>query len=224
MDRHGPNVRLGRTEVKTFAMIALLVLAAGESRRMGYPKALLRYRGRTFLESILDAARAAGIERRLVALAPDEDNVLRAHELHDVVVIRNETPKAGPIGSIRAGIRAVLNHPVEALLVWPVDHPHVSVATVQALVAGFYQAKGAIVVPSYGGRRGHPVVFSRSVFEELLEAPDSEGARAVVRRDPRRVVDVAVEDAAVLEGIDTPAQYEALLRRSAFPEARGPAT
>jgi molybdenum cofactor cytidylyltransferase len=203
-------------------MIALLVLAAGESRRMGYPKPLLRYRGKTFLESILDAASAAGLEKCLIALAPDADNVLQAHQLLSGMVVRNEAPEAGPIGSIRAGIRAVLNHPVEALLVWPVDHPHVSVSTVQALVARFYQTRAAIVVPVYRGRRGHPVLFSRSVFEELLESSDSEGARAVVRKDPNRVTEVPVGDPAILEGIDTPAQYEALLRRSAFPEARRP--
>lgn len=205
-------------------MIALLVLAAGQSRRMGYPKALLLYRGRTFLESVLEAASAAGIEKQLVALAPGADNALAAHHLHDVVVVRNEAPEAGPIGSVRAGIRAVFNHPVDALLVWPVDHPHVSVAAVQALLARFYETRGAIIVPVYQGRRGHPVLFSRSVFDELLEAPDSEGARAVVRKDPTRVIEVPLEDPAILEGIDTPAQYEALLRKCAFPEARGPAT
>jgi molybdenum cofactor cytidylyltransferase len=205
-------------------MIALLVLAAGESRRMGYPKALLRYRGRTFLESILDAAAAAGIEKKLIAIAPDGDKMLENCDLQNASLIRNESPEAGPIGSVRAGVRAVFNHPVEALLVWPVDHPHVSVATVQALVARFYETKGAIVVPAYRGRRGHPVLFSRSVFEELLEAPDSEGARAIVRKDPGRVIEVPVDDGAVLEGIDTPAQYEALLRRSTYPEEPGPAT
>ncbi len=203
-------------------MIALLVLAAGESRRMGYPKALLRYRGRTFLESILEAASAAGIEKQLIALSPEADNILKSNELHRAVVVPNETPQAGPIGSIRAAVRAILNHPVDALLVWPVDHPHVAIATVQALMARFYESKGEILVPAYQGRRGHPVLFSRAVFDELLEAPDSQGARAVVRKDRSRVIEVPVEDPAILEGIDTPAQYEALLRRSAFPQALGP--
>lgn len=205
-------------------MIALLVLAAGQSRRMGYPKALLLYRGRTFLQSILEAASAAGIEKQLVALPRGMDNTLPAQHLHDLIVVRNEAPEAGPIGSIRAGIGAVFNHPVDALLVWPVDHPHVSVATVQALVGRFYETRSAIIVPVHQGRRGHPVLFSRSVFGELLGAPSSDGARAVVRKDPSRVVEVPVNDPAILEGIDTPAQYEALLRHSAFPEARGPAS
>lgn len=185
---------------------------------MGYPKALLKYRGRTFLQNILDAALAAGVERQVVVLRAVGDNILAQQELRGVIVTRNQQPEAGPIGSIRAGIQAVVNHPVEGTLVWPVDYPHVSVATVQALIARFTETGGPIVVPTYRGRRGHPVIFSRLVFDELLAAADSEGARAVVRRDPSRVVEVPVPDGAVLEGIDTPEQYEALLRRSGLPE------
>lgn len=184
---------------------------------MGYPKALLRYRRRTFLESVLDAAAAAGIERRIVVVGFDADKVLASQDLGAAAVLRTEAPEAGPIGSIRTGIRALINHPVEAVLVWPVDQPHVAVTTVQALLERFYQAPSAIILPTYQGRRGHPVLFARTVFEELMAAPESEGARTVVRAHPARVVEVPVSDAAVAEDIDTPEAYEDLVRRSGFP-------
>lgn len=194
-------------------LLGAIIPAAGASARMGHPKALLVYRGTTFLEGVLDAAYAAGIERRVVVLGNHADQIRAAVDLSGVQVVMSEDVTAGPIGSIRAGITAVLNHPVEAALVWPVDRPHVQVATIQALAAAFLGQRHEIVVPEYEGRRGHPVIFARSVFDELLAAPDHVGARAVVRRDPARVVCVAVDDAAVLEDLNTPEDYRDLVRR-----------
>lgn len=194
-------------------MIGAIILAAGESARMGHPKALLTYRGDPFLVSILRAAYAAGVERRVVVLGNDAANVKANIDLSDVTVVRSEDLAAGPIGSIRAGIREVLNHPVEAALVWSVDRPHVAVATIEALIGAFRESGLPIVVPSHGGRRGHPVLFGHAVFEELLDAPDDQGARAVVRRDSGRVLAVPVDDPAVLENLNTPREYRELLRK-----------
>ncbi|KPJ93569.1 MAG: hypothetical protein AMS18_05535 [Gemmatimonas sp. SG8_17] len=179
---------------------------------MGFPKALLNYHGRTFLQTILDSAAALGL-MPLAVFAVDSDNILQHHDLRAVTVLTNREPEAGPIGSIRESVRAILNHPVDALLVWPVDFPHVSVATVQKLIDGFWEAGKPIVVPLCDGRRGHPAVFGRAVFADLLQAPDSAGAQAVVRADPGRVLQVPVDDPAVIDSLNTPAAYRDLLRR-----------
>jgi molybdenum cofactor cytidylyltransferase len=84
---------------------------------------------------------------------------------------------------------------------------------VSALLDKFRETQSAILVPTYGGRRGHPVLFSKSVFAELLGAPDAVGAKAVVRKDAGRVVSVPVDDAAVLEDFNTPEDYKGLLRK-----------
>lgn len=193
-------------------MIAAIILAAGASQRMGEPKALLRFRGTTFLETELEASRAAGIERRIVVLGPDADEAISRIDLSSVTTLRNPHPTTGPIGSIKLAITEVLNHPVEGVLVWHVDRPHVTVATVRALLDRFASRDAAIVVPEYRGRRGHPVLFGRAVFRELLDAPVAEGARAVVRADPSRVAAVPVDDPAVIEDVDTPEAYRNLLR------------
>lgn len=193
-------------------MLAAIVLAAGASKRMGTPKALLDHGGESFLMSVLRAADAAGIERRIAVLGYDEDKILRSLPLDRVEVVRSESLEAGPIGSIRAGITAVLNHPVNGIVVWPVDRPRVAVETVRRMIEAFERTGGPIVVPKFEGRRGHPVIFARSVFEELREAPDREGARAIVHRDPTRVVEVDVEDRAILDDINTPADYRAVVR------------
>lgn len=179
---------------------------------MGFPKALLNYRGRTFLQTILDSAAALGL-MRLAVFADGSDNILQHHDLRAVTVLTNREPEAGPIGSIRESVRAVLNHPVDALVVWPVDFPHVSVETVQKLIDGFRESGKPIVVPMCNARRGHPAVFGRTVFADLLKAPDSEGAQAVVRADAGRVLQVPVDDPAVLDSLNTPDAYRNLLRR-----------
>ena len=181
---------------------------------MGFPKALLDYRGRTFLQSILDATEVLGL-LRLVALGHDADKVLTQHDLHGVTTVKNQEMAAGPIGSIRASIRAIESHPIDALLVWPVDSPHVSVDTAQLLIDRFRKHdKPAIVIPEFEGRGGHPVVFGRCVFDELLSVPNSVGAKAVVHADPRRVVRIPVNDGAVVDCLNTPEAYRELLRRN----------
>jgi molybdenum cofactor cytidylyltransferase len=180
---------------------------------MGQPKALLTFRGRTFLESVLDAAHAVGVKHPIVVLGDDADKIVSEHDLHGIAVLRNEEIAAGPIGSIRAAVRHVMSHPVDAMLVWPVDMPHVAISTVELLIDRFRSTQRPVVVPVFDGRRGHPVLFGRAVFEELLEAPDGEGARTVVRADPSRVEEVPVEDSAVVEDLNTPEDYQALVRR-----------
>ena len=194
-------------------MIAAIVLAAGASKRMGRPKAMLHLRGETFLETVLHGCAASGINRCVAVLGPDKDNILSQMNLSAVTVVQNPAPETGPIGSIRIALEALLNHPVEAVVVWHVDRPHVAVSTVTALIDRFRRGGVSIVLPEFEGRRGHPVIFGRAVFEELLQAPDDEGARAVVRADPSRVAVVRVADPAVTEDVDTPEAYEELLRR-----------
>jgi molybdenum cofactor cytidylyltransferase len=181
---------------------------------MGYPKALLRYRGSTFLAGILEAAGAAGLEPRVVILGPDGSKVLESVDLSGTTEVRNMHPDTGQLGSTKHGIQAIINHPVNAAVIWPVDQPHVAVRTVELLVGEFRSSGAPIVVPTFDGRRGHPVVFGRETFADLLAAPLDVGARAVVRAYAERVREVPVADPAVLDDIDTPQAYEALVRRS----------
>jgi len=181
---------------------------------MGSPKALLEYRGRTFLQSILDATAALGLQR-FVALGHDAGKILVQHDLQGVTTVTNQEMAAGPIGSIRASIRAIESHPIDALLVWPVDFPHVALDTVQLLIDRFReQDNPAIVIPEFERRGGHPVIFGRTVFDELLSVSDSVGAKAVVHADPERVVRIPVGDCAVIDCLNTPDAYQELLRRN----------
>ena len=107
----------------------------------------------------------------------------------------------------QAGIRA-LPEDARGAMLFLVDHPVFRVSTVESLVSGI--SGGAIAVPVSEGRRGHPVLFSRDVFEEILDLDSHQGANVVVRRDPKRVVEVPVDDPGVLLDIDTPDAFERL--------------
>jgi nicotine blue oxidoreductase len=181
-----------------------VILAAGAGTRMGRPKAMARIGGRTFLDTTIQAIFQAGLTKLSVVLAHAANEIEAAHNLDQLIAIRNPDPSAGPISSIRAA----LSHPevagAPAILVHPVDHPLVQADTVRRLIEHFEHGESAIVVPRYGGRGGHPTVFGRTVFPELLQVPAGEGARSVVRRDPNRVLRVDVSDPGVRLNLDSP--------------------
>lgn len=188
-------------------MISAIVLAAGKSERMGRPKALLPFRGRTFLENILDSIAESSVEHTVVVLGHHRAEVERTVPMPAAVF--NEDYEQGMITSLQKGIRA-LPPAAEGAVIFLVDHPVVEVSTIEALIANF--SNKPIVVPVYKGRRGHPVLFGREVLGEILALPHFAGANIVVRKDPGRVLEVPVDAPGVLIDIDTPEQLEELLK------------
>jgi CTP:molybdopterin cytidylyltransferase MocA len=110
---------------------------------------------------------------------------------------------SGQIASLRAGLRA-LSPSSEAALVALVDQPAVRSVTVAALVQAFRESGASLILPVHQGRRGHPVCFARALYPELLEAPEEEGARAVVRRHRAFLREVAADDPGIHQDVDTP--------------------
>jgi molybdenum cofactor cytidylyltransferase len=191
-------------------MIAGLILAAGESSRMGTPKATLAYRGQTFLESIVKTLRSAGLERIVVVLGHQAEDIQRQVKIEPAQVVINPDYRSGQTSSLQAGLRALVADDLEAVLLCLVDHPAVSEATVARVVASFRQCGTPVVIPTYQGRRGHPVLLGRQVFEELLGLSGDAGADSVVRRHRRATQYVEVEDEGVVIDVDDPEDYRRL--------------
>jgi len=187
-------------------LVTGVVLAAGRSGRMGRPKALLEFRGRSFLESILATMAQSGLDSRIVVAGPNATLVAPIVPTDVRLVTEGTGPQ--PIDSIRAGIRAAGN--VDGILVWPIDLPHVEAGTVRALLSAF-DASTPLVVPSFNHRRGHPVIWGSQTWSALLRdgSGKREGAREVARLF--RVYHVDVRDAAVIDDIDTPEAYARLV-------------
>ena len=194
-------------------MIGAVILAAGASERMGRPKALLptgAEGGETFLERLVGVAERAGLEPIRVVAGEHLEEIAAALPRLASLLVRNPNPELGQLSSLRVGLRA-LPEGAEGAVVFLVDHPLVEESTVALLLERFRRSRLPIVIPSYGGRRGHPVLFGRAVFAELFAAPLREGARFVVRGRPELVDVVEVDDPGVLADIDTPEQYEKMM-------------
>jgi molybdenum cofactor cytidylyltransferase len=188
-------------------LISAIVLAAGKSERMGSPKALLPISGRTFLENILDAISRTSIEQIGVVVGHHQKEIEASVRLPSVVF--NPDYEKGMITSFQAGIRA-LSWDASGAFLFLVDHPLVEPATIEAMIMNL--APSRIILPTFQGRRGHPALFSSDVLEEILALPSTEGANIVVRKDPGRIVEVAVNAPGILVDIDTPEQFAQLRR------------
>jgi molybdenum cofactor cytidylyltransferase len=190
-------------------MIAALILAAGESRRMGSPKALIPYHGLTFVEHLLAATRLPRIGETRVVLGAGAEEIRGRLPVKDSQIVINDAWESGPLTSIQAGLRSLPEDGVEAALICPVDHPVVTLRLIGAIVAAFDRSGKAIVLPTYLGRRGHPVLFASRLFSELMGAPLDVGARAVVRAHRGEIEEVPTEEEGVVLNLNDP---EALAR------------
>ena len=193
-----------------------VVLAGGRSRRMGTPKALLDWRGAPFVVRILEAMAVLELRPRVVVVGPGAEKERAAVRDRDCLVVENPDVEAGPIASLRVALRALTPAAPSGVVVWPVDLPQVRLETVQTLIEAHRRDGTLVTVPRYDGRRGHPVVWAAAAIPELMGSPSAarEGARALLREHPGHVRHVDVDDKAVLHSLNTPRDYQELLRDS----------
>jgi len=185
-------------------VISGILLAGGASTRMGRPKGLLEYRGVPFLRAVATALLTGGVEELVAVLNPEVPRlpgVLPADTR--VRWVAAPLTAAGQLASLRTGLHA-LSPASEATLVALVDQPAVRPETVAALIQAFREMGAPLLIPICEGRRGHPVCFARALYPELLEAPEQEGARAVIRRHRALLREVVVDDPGIHQDVDSP--------------------
>jgi len=190
-----------------------VVLAAGLSRRMGFPKALLPLGEGTFLTCILDKVQQLDLVEPIVVLGAHAAHIQPALAQRPVRVLLNQNFSLGQISSIRLAIE---NLSLECLgcLIWPVDHPSVSGNLVAELVRLFRNSEAPLVLPFYEGRRGHPAIVGRSLFQEVLEAPAEGGMKAVIQRHEDSIALLPTPESSTVLDIDTPGDYLSLTGES----------
>ena len=194
-------------------MLSGVILAAGDSSRMGSPKALLSTPdGRPFVVSIADAFVRAGLDDTFVVTGRDHDQIAEALSNEPVRVVRNPDPARGQLSSLLTAMEAAVRPETEALVVTLVDVPLLSVDTVRLVVSEWRRTRAPVVRPAMGDRHGHPVIFDRRVFEDLRQAPLDAGAKVVVRKYAAELLNVPVTDTGCLIDVDTPRDYEAIRR------------
>jgi molybdenum cofactor cytidylyltransferase len=186
-------------------MLTAVILAAGESRRMGSPKALLLYHDRTFLQHLLDITVHPQIGKQCIVLGAGAEEIIQRAGLDPAMTVVNPDWHTGQLSSIQAALRSLGSKPpVDGVLLCLVDQPLSTSALVKDLVGVFYRTGKSIVLPAYRGRRGHPVIFSCKLFEELLAAPAETGARAVVWKHKHEVEEVPTEEEGAVLNLNDP--------------------
>ena len=190
-------------------MIAAIVLSAGESSRMGRPKALLPIDGQTFIEKIVGALKQTSVGKIFVVLGHNADDMKRRMQHLPVQMLVNPDYKLGQLSSLHVAVRHLEKDAnCDAMLVHLVDHPYIDAKLVEAMVARFAETGKLIIVPRHGGKRGHPVIFSRKLFGELLSAPMDQGAKAVVNAHRDDTLEIDTKDEGITVDIDTPELYK----------------
>lgn len=189
-------------------MIAAVVLSAGESSRMGRPKALLPIDGQTFIEKIAAALKQAGLEKIIVVLGYNAEAMRQKIAHLPVTILVNSDYQKGQLASLQVALRHLLaDESCRGVLVHLVDHPYINADLVKLLMERFENSGKSIVVPRFNGKRGHPVFFARSLFDELLNAPMDQGAKAVVNAHREETLEVDTAHEGITVDIDTPELY-----------------
>jgi molybdenum cofactor cytidylyltransferase len=196
-----------------------VILAAGESSRMGTDKALLPWppvagtssSAQTFLSAAIESLNAFS-EMVLVVVGKNAANIAPAVFANGADLVTNPAPQRGQFSSLQVGLHEVLNRGRDAAIVTLVDRPPAKPATLQTLCDAFTSAEYGkwAVVPEYGGKHGHPVLLAREMIEAFLKAPPTANARDIEHQNQQHIEYVAVDDPAVTLNVDTPEDYAAL--------------
>lgn len=183
---------------------------------MGRPKALLPHADgvTTFVAFAIRTARAAGVSTILVVGRPHDDALREEVLREEALFVVNPSPDRGPLSSLLSGLEMAERHDATAIMLMPVDVPTITPEAVKQLIGAATASPLPIARASASGTHGHPVIFKQAVFEELRTADESVGAKAVVRRDPGRVLNVDVGDAGVTFDVNTADDYRRAFGRS----------
>jgi molybdenum cofactor cytidylyltransferase len=188
---------------------AAIILAAGESRRMGRPKAFLPFREGTFLSTI-----AATLGNRCSPVTAvfgfDAARLIPAARALGVAAVENPDYNLGMLTSLQAGLRAIPAD-TDTVLFTLVEHPAIAASTIDILL----ESTAPIAIPRFNHKRGHPVLIRRKIIEEFLREPVSSKVRDTIDRHSAEIDYIEVDDPGISDDIDDPALYEKLLAREA---------
>jgi molybdenum cofactor cytidylyltransferase len=197
-------------------MIAAVVPAAGESRRMGTPKQLLPFGGTTVLGHVVDQLLASAVDEVCVVVGHEADRVADSLSARPVRIVVNPDCRAGMLWSIRSGLGAVADSSA-AVLIALGDQPGITPELVDRMLQSFRTCGKGILVPVYDGKRGHPLLVSMRYRDEILARHDDVGLRGLLEAHPDDVLELGVSTPAVLQDLDDPEDYQRELARLGDP-------
>lgn len=192
------------------ARVAAVILAAGESSRLGKPKQLLEFEGKTMLRRAVDTASHANCSPVIVVTGSPNSAITRELRSTDAVVTENENWTRGIGSSIRRGVRRLIDTApeVSAVVLLVCDQPFVNASTIQSLIALYERTRKEIVASIYANTVGVPAIFDRALFSTVLKIKDTSGAKAVILSNRDRVAEFPFPQGET--DIDTVQDWQAL--------------
>ena len=190
-----------------------IVLAAGESRRMGAPKMILPYEGMTIIEKVLENVLASDVEKVVTVLGSHKEEVLKVFERFPVMHCYNGNYKNGMLSSVKCGFE-FLPGDFRAAMVFLGDQPMVETSVINKMINLYNTSGKGILVPVFENRRGHPLMADRKYRDEIINLEDPEGLKGLLRRHPDDLLEVVTENPSVLKDIDTMEDYNNQINKS----------
>jgi molybdenum cofactor cytidylyltransferase len=194
-------------------MIWAVVLAAGESRRMGTQKLLLPFGETTVVSAVVRTALASRAGKIHAVLGADREAVRAELAPRGVGFAVNEDFHLGMLSSVQAGFRA-LPAEARAAVIMLGDQPFLSAPAVDAVIASYEAGGRGLVVPTFRGRRGHPLLIDLRYRDEVLAFDQADGLRRLLRAHPDDILEAETADANILRDLDTPEDYAGLPKAS----------
>jgi len=201
-------------------MISAIVLAAGESRRMGRPKQLLEWQGKTLLLHVLENLINSSADEIILVLGHEAEKIRKSLPEFQIKIVINPDYKQGMASSLRQGLLA-MNPTSEAFLVLLADQPGIGPEIINRVIRDFQQAdpKRGIGRPVYRGLQGHPVLIGVQYLQEALQLQGDVGARQILMNHPTDILEIEVDQDVVLMDMDTPEEYRKYMRLAGLGES-----
>jgi molybdenum cofactor cytidylyltransferase len=189
-----------------------IVLAAGESKRMGRPKMLLPFGEKTIIENVIAAILESTINKVLVVLGAKQDKVLEKIRDLPIRTVVNPSFQQGMLSSVQAGFKALPQEAVAALVLLG-DQPSVSPSVIDRIREAFLASEKSIVVPTFQNQRGHPVLIAAKFCDEIQNLSPNVGLRQLLHDHPAEILEVSMEDEQILQDIDNVQDYRNAVKK-----------
>jgi molybdenum cofactor cytidylyltransferase len=187
--------------------IRSIILAAGESKRMGFPKMLLKFNGKTMIEKVLDNVAESDSDSILVVLGAGRENLIALVRKYDVKYCYNKNYRDGMLSSVQCGFKNLPSDTV-ATLVFQGDQPFITPAVINMVINAFKMSGKGIIIPVYEGKRGHPLLLDKKYSDQIDELDPGKGLRSITYLNAGDVLEVETDEPGILRDFDTYDDYK----------------
>lgn len=189
-------------------MISCIILAAGESRRFGSPKALAKINGQALIDKLITKLKATAIDEIVVVLGAYSENIkpfLLKHK--HLKIVYNKDHILGQTSSFKTALAAT-NSLSKGILLHPIDFPFIKTETITTLISHFHQNHSTILIPTFNNQKGHPPLFNNSLRDEFLSLPNSVGINSLAQRHATETKLLPLDDKGIILSFNTPEEWK----------------